>query len=153
MLRQSALLVLAVLSSSLSACAHRVEPQISQAVLDARAGRDVAGDACGSQPAKPAPISVQFPFGETELSPAGQRAADGALAWLICHPNGRAVIRGAADGHGSAAAQTALANSRAQAVQTYLIGKGVEARLTLAAPDAPDPQREVLLIAAEGRRW
>ena len=146
--RSRALLVALALAAPLGACAQRVEPQISQAVLDARARRDVTGDACAALPA--GPVSVQFPFGETELSPAARRGADAAKVWLGCHPNGRAVIRGAADGHGSAAAQTALANSRAQAVRDYL---GPEARLSLAAPDAPNPQGEVLLILAEGRRW
>lgn len=155
MTRRHALITALILAAGAAGCAHRVEPQLSQAVLDARAKRDVPADVCASVPSQPAgPTAVQFPFGESSLGLAAQRQVDAAVTLLSCQPQMRAAVRGVADGHGSAAAQADLANQRARAVIAYLTNKGVAAaRLSLLSPDAADPPAGTLLISAEGQRW
>lgn len=143
-----------VLALPLAACfTPRVEPKVSQAVLDARAHRNLAPTGCDAS-AAPSPLSTGFAFNETALSPGARDALDLAAHWLGCHPQALAVVKGAADAHGTPAEQAALANRRVDAAVGYLTAHGVQsARIRRLGSTDPEPAGEHLLILAEGQRW
>src|SRR6266545_1468130 len=94
----------------------RVKPQLSQAVIDARAHRDAPGAAaCPQDPLTTvAPVLVGFAFDESELTEAMRLPLAAPAQWLVCHPTTAAVIKPDADSHGSEAEQDALAQRRAE---------------------------------------
>ena len=141
---------------ALSGClTPHAKPVASQAILDARAHRDVpAPDACPQTPlAQVTPLMVAFSFGGADPG-AAPAALDPQLPWIACHPAVALVIRPDADNHGTAAEQDALALQRARAVQAYLTAHGVAAARIRVLPRAgAEPAGEHVLIRAEGRRW
>jgi outer membrane protein OmpA-like peptidoglycan-associated protein len=148
----SALLLAAALG--LSGClTTEAKPKPSQAVLDARAHKDVDAVAkCGDLVS---PISVGFGFGEGSLSELAAPNVDQARQALACHPDANVVIVGQADGHGTEQEQTQLAHNRAEVVAEALRSRGVSAgRLkTQTQGTAPSGDAQHLVILAEGRRW
>jgi peptidoglycan-associated lipoprotein len=154
--RALCLVLVAAAGLPLAACfTPRVQPKPSQAILEARAHRDVAAAGCAATPlATVSPTSIPFAFNEAELTDSGRTALDGALAWLACHPDVPAVVKGAADNHGTPADQEALANKRADLAAQYLQAHGLAAaRLSRIAPSAAEPAGAHLLVMAEGQRW
>ncbi|WP_165837076.1 OmpA family protein [Phenylobacterium hankyongense] len=134
----------------------RARPQPSQAILDARAHRDVPpATACAAQPlASVSPAEVNFGFAETSLPGAAPAALAPAIAWLVCHPGVPIVILPDADNHGAPEAQAALAKSRAETVRQYLLTQGVApAQLQILPLAAAEPAGDHVLIRAIGRRW
>lgn len=149
---------IAVLAAALplAACfTPTVKPKVSQAVLEARAHRNVTTGACEETPLSSiSPLSVPFSFGEAALAEPGRAALDRGFEWLRCHPSVPVVVRGAADGHGTAADQQALANRRAAAAAEYLRSRGVTAAgLQQIGANEGAPSGEHLLVTAEGQRW
>ena len=152
-------LVLAFLTAAggLAACTTpTAKPQVSQAVVDARARRNTPPPpTCPQDPISAvAPVTIGFAFNESELTEAMSRQLVAPARWLTCHPAVAAVVRPDADGHGTDAEQDALARKRAEVVRSYLTARGVPAdRVRILARAAAEPTGEVLLIHAEGRRW
>ena len=133
-----------------------VEPELSEAVIEARARRNApAPPPCPTEPVTAvSPITVGFAFNDNELTQAMSRSLDRPAQWLACHPGVPAVIRPDSDGHGAPAEQDALAKRRAEAVRAYLIAKGLPAeRIRILGRAAAEPEGETVLIRAEGRRW
>jgi outer membrane protein OmpA-like peptidoglycan-associated protein len=145
---------LAALALALAGCVtHASRPDVSRAVLDARAHRNVEKvTACG---ALASPVAVGFAFAEPALSELATPALEAAGQQLACHPDAAVLVIGQADLHGTAAEQHALAQARAEAVAKDLRARGVAAaRIQVQAegnPPADDPRR--LVVLAEGRRW
>jgi outer membrane protein OmpA-like peptidoglycan-associated protein len=132
------------------------KPQTSEAVLDARAGRDVpAPPAC--PPAALAQVSpVQLGFGFDGAKPDAPLLADLATAarWLACHPAVTVAIKPDGDGHGAPADQDRLARQRAEVAQNLLVAHGVaQSRIRVLDRAAAAPGADVFLVRAEGRRW
>jgi peptidoglycan-associated lipoprotein len=150
-----------IAASALAACTTPVvEPQLSQAVIDARAHKDVPPEgACPSTPlSSVSPLFVGFPFGEGKLDKTLSSTLDDPTAdpvrWLACHDGVPVVIKPDADSHGTDAEQDALAQQRAEAVRNYLIAHGVApGRIRILRRNAAAPTGQVFLINAEGRRW
>lgn len=135
---------------------HHVKPQLSQAVLDARAHRDApTGPTCPQAPlTELSGVLVGFPFDDSALPPDVGQSLATPIQWLTCRPAAPVVIRPDADGHGTPAAQDALARARADAVLGYLTGRGVAAtRIRILSRGEAEPADEHFLIRAEGRRW
>jgi outer membrane protein OmpA-like peptidoglycan-associated protein len=153
-LRPALFLSLLAAAGALGGClTQRASPSVSQAVLDARAHRDVAkASACASLTS---PQSIGFGFGEGTLSDLAAPDLEAVRAMLACHPAARALIVGQADQHGTADERRTLARARAAAVSGWLQAHGIAAgRLASQAEGktpAGDDQR--LVIMAEGRRW
>ena len=134
----------------------RAEPELSQAVLDARAGRNApASQGCAQQPLTAvSPATVGFAFNEAKAPDALPRALAAPVLWLACHPQAAAAILPDADGHGGPAEQDDLARRRAEAVRDYLAGQNIPAaRIQILRRGAAEPKGEVVVIRAEGRRW
>ena len=152
-------LVLAIMiaSGGLAGCVTpTVEPQLSQAVVDARTRRTAPPTpSCPTDPiTSVSPVTIGFAFNENELTAAMSRSLDAPAQWLACHPAVTAIIRPDADGHGSPVEQDALARRRADVVRSYLTTKGVAAnRVRILARGAAEPGGQNILIRAEGRRW
>jgi outer membrane protein OmpA-like peptidoglycan-associated protein len=149
-----ALLPAAAAAASLAACTTpHVKPTLSQAVVDARAHKNASAQAACTPLISP--LSVGFGFGEAQLSDIAAPALDSAGQLLTCHPQAAAIVVGAADGHGTAQEQTALAAARAQAVAQELQRRGVAAERvkTQVEGTAPAGDDNRLVILAEGRRW
>jgi len=144
-------------AAALSGCMTRHEkPHLSQAVLDARAHRDVpAVAACPETPLGTlSPVTVGFAFDASDLTEATRLPLAQPAQWLACHPATPVVIKPDADVHGTEAEQDALAQARAAGVKAYLASQGVAAdRITILRRGATGPTGEVFLIRAEGRRW
>lgn len=150
-------LALLGIAAALAGCVTpSARPQVSQAVLDARAQRDAPPASPCPQTSLDAisPVLVGFAFDESTLRESMTRPLDEPIRWLACHRETVAAIRPDADVHGTEAEQNALARDRAEAVRAYLSLKGVPAAQIRVLPrGAPDPAGNVLLILAEGRRW
>lgn len=149
-------LVLAGGAGALGGClTPTVNPTVSRAVLDARAHKDV--DQARTCAALTSPASIGFGFGERRLSDLATPELQSVAAELACHPDATAVVVGAADAHGTAAEQQALARARSQAVVEWLEKHGIAAsRLrsqVLGKGKAPAGDETHLVIMAEGRRW
>jgi outer membrane protein OmpA-like peptidoglycan-associated protein len=148
---------LVLATASLGGClTPRARPQPSQAILDARAHRDVAATtACAAQPlSSVSPAEVNFGFSETSLPGAAPAAVAPAIAWLACHPGVAVIIQPDADNHGAPEAQATLAKSRAETVRQYLLAQGVaDARIQLLPIRGTEPAGDHVLIRAIGRRW
>ena len=133
-----------------------VKPELSQAVIDARARRAAPQPPrCPADPVSSvSPITVGYAFNDSELTAAMSTSLDAPARWLGCHPGVAAVILPDADGHGAPAEQDALARRRAEAVRSYLVAQGVAAnRIQILPRGAEEPRGEAVLIRAEGRRW
>jgi outer membrane protein OmpA-like peptidoglycan-associated protein len=146
-----------IAAAALAACTTPVvEPQLSQAVIDARAHRDVPPEGACPETALNtiSPLFVGFPFGESKLDDTLSRTLDDPIRWLTCHAGVPVVVRPDADSHGTDAEQDALAQQRAEAVRNYLIAHRVPAgRIRILRRNEAAPTGQVFLINAEGRRW
>ena len=143
-------------AAALGGClTHVSKPPPSQAVLDARAHRDVVAAAACPQAAlaTASPVQLGFAYGEATLDVMSEPQLTLAARWLACHTT-PAVIKPDADGFGATAEQDQLARKRADVVSTYLTTHGVAAsRIRVLARGQAAPAGEAFLIQAEGRRW
>jgi outer membrane protein OmpA-like peptidoglycan-associated protein len=133
-----------------------VRPQLSQAVIDARAHRDTpVAQACPPDALSAvSPVMVGFAFDDSEVTESMRLPLAAPAKWLACHPATPAVIKPDADSHGADADQDALAKARAEGVRAYFVSQGVAAdRITILRRGATEPAGAVFLIRAEGRRW
>jgi outer membrane protein OmpA-like peptidoglycan-associated protein len=144
-------------AASLAGCmTPHSKPHLSQAVLDARAHRDVPpSPACPAAPlSEVSPVQLGFPFDKAATDTAMTGQLDKAARWLACHDDTSVAIKPDADAHGTPAEQDALAASRAAVVRDYLAAHGIApSRIRVLARTAPEPSGNVFLIRAEGRRW
>jgi peptidoglycan-associated lipoprotein len=140
-----------------AACTTPVQhPQLSQAVVDARAHRNVPPEGvCPETPLNSvSPLFVGFPFGEYKMDDTLSRPVSEPARWIACHTATPIVIKPDADTHGTDAEQNALAQRRAEAVRNYLVAHGVAAeRIRILRRNEAAPTGPVFLITAEGRRW
>jgi outer membrane protein OmpA-like peptidoglycan-associated protein len=153
--RSAAALMLGALALGGCLTSHS-RPQVSQAVLDARAHRNTpTAAACPQTPlASLSPLMVGFAFGASQLPDLQGNPLADTPRWLDCHPSTAVVVKPDADGLGTDAEQDALARRRADAVVAYLTGRGVApARLQVLPRGGAEPAGEHLLVLAEGRRW
>ena len=92
-------------------------------------GAGLAGSA--SDPTSPAYFQqaigdrVLFAVDQSTLSPEAQATLDGQAQWLMSNPDFSAVIEGHADEQGTREYNLALGARRANAVQEYLVSRGV----------------------------
>jgi outer membrane protein OmpA-like peptidoglycan-associated protein len=68
---------------------------------------------------------VTFETGRSQLRPGSAAVLDEVGAALLAHPETRIEIAGYTDNTGSSAVNSRLATARAEAVRTYLLGRGV----------------------------
>lgn len=93
------------------------------------AGGVVPGSA--NDPASPAYFQqtvgdrVLFAVDQSNLTPEGQVTLDGQAGWLMANPEYNALIEGHADEQGTRQYNLALGARRANAVQEYLVSRGV----------------------------
>ena len=144
-------------AAALAACTTpHVQPKLSQAVIDARAHRDVPPQGVCPDTALNtiSPVMVGYGFGESELDKSLAEPLAEPARWLACHPATVAVIKPDADSHGADAEQDALALRRAEGVRNFLTGHGVApARIRILRRKEATPTGSIFLIRAEGRRW
>jgi len=143
-------------ATTLSGClTPRAKPAPSAAVEQARARVGVKTGACAlGDLASVSPVNVGFGFGDAKLDQAALRKVAEAADWLKCNPGVQVAILPAADGHGTAAQQQALAASRAKAVVDQLRSLGAQPVIHTLAEGAPDPVTAPhLVILAQGRGW
>lgn len=155
--RPGASIVACIGAAALAACTTpHVTPQLSQAVIDARAHRDVPADGVCPQTAlnTVSPIMIGFGFGESDLDEALARPLTAPAQWLACHTATQVIIKPDADSHGADAEQDALAQRRAAGVRNFLSAHGVApARIRILRRNEDVPPGAVFIIRAEGRRW
>jgi outer membrane protein OmpA-like peptidoglycan-associated protein len=153
----SALAVSLACAAALSGClTPHVQPALSQAVVQARAGAGAKPAACPSSDlATISPVEIAFGFDEATLPEVGHSRLADAARWLACNRQVPVVIAPAADRHGDAAHQADLASRRAQAVEGDLRSQGAkDAVIQTLAAGAPDPMTAPhLVINARGRGW
>ena len=70
--------------------------------------------------------TVHFNVDSSVLLPAGQRALDRKVAWLMAHPGATVIVEGHCDERGTPAYNMALGQRRAAAVRAYLIARGID---------------------------
>jgi outer membrane protein OmpA-like peptidoglycan-associated protein len=94
---------------------------------------------------RPFTKTIYFATGSTSLGAGEKQQLRRLGAWLVEHPERKIEVTGVADASGSAAANDAVANRRAQSVKRFLVEQGVAAarietnwRIS-PAPGAPDP--------------
>jgi len=93
---------------------------------------------------------VEFTSGTATLTPQSRAILDRAAAVFVRFPSVRAEVQGHTDSQGNAAANLALSQRRADAVEAYLVGKGVSAdALTPRGFGADEPVADN--ATAEGR--
>jgi outer membrane protein OmpA-like peptidoglycan-associated protein len=134
----------------------RIDPQVSQAVIDARAHRNVpAAATCPQAPLNTvSPVMIGFGFNETDMTTSMTLPLALPAQWLACHPGTQAVIVPDADTHGTDAEQDALARQRAEHVRNYLTANGVAAQqIRILRRGETPPTGDLFFIRAEGRRW
>jgi outer membrane protein OmpA-like peptidoglycan-associated protein len=153
----SALAAGLICAAALTGCmTPHVQPALSQAVVQARAGAGQKPAACPAD-ALPdiSPVDVGFGFDDAAVSEVGRQRLAVAAHWLTCNPKVPVVIAPNADRHGDAAHQTDLASRRAQAVIDELRSQGArDALIQTLARGAADPVTAPhLLITATGRGW
>jgi outer membrane protein OmpA-like peptidoglycan-associated protein len=129
----------------------RVSPAESRAVAEARTHRPAAAGC----PALASPVSVGFAFGEGVLSELASPALASIASQLACHPDAAVLVVGLADGHGTAAEQHELAQTRTMAVAKDLQTRGVAAGRVQTQVEGAAPAGDAgrLVVLAEGRRW
>lgn len=134
--------------------ARRLDPQVSQAVLDARAGKDAPAEDCAAKSLETvSPTVARFPFGEANIPTSAETALGAAAAWLACHPTTTVAVLGEADPHGAPEQRADLARRRAQAAAGWLQQHGVAARRIRILAAGETPGVGTLVVQAEGRRW
>ncbi|QBY00102.1 peptidoglycan-associated lipoprotein Pal [Rhodophyticola sp. CCM32] len=117
--------ILLVAALGLSACA--------QGGLRGGNGAGLNGNTGGQDPTSPAYFNqtigdrVLFAVDESTLSPASQSVLDGQAQWLQSNSEYTALIEGHADEQGTREYNLALGARRANAVEEYLISRGVAA--------------------------
>lgn len=67
-----------------------------------------------------------FDSGQAQILPAGTASVAGLAEFMRCNPTRQATVEGPTDSQGSAMANQALSGRRAQAVQTMLVGMGID---------------------------
>ncbi len=77
--------------------------------------------------------SVQFPFNSAELTITSHAQLDNVARVLAEYPKAKIEVNGHTDSRGDDALNLVLSQNRANAVQTYLIGKGISATRILKA--------------------
>jgi outer membrane protein OmpA-like peptidoglycan-associated protein len=94
---------------------------------------------------RPFTKNIYFATGSTSLGAGEKQQLRRLAAWLVEHPERTVEVTGVADASGSAAANDAVANRRAQSVKRFLVEQGVAAarietnwRIS-PSPGAPDP--------------
>jgi len=115
---------------ALAACTNpdRFEDQAGSGAGGFGAG---AGAGSVSDPTSPAYFQqaigdrVLFAVDQSTLSPAAQATLDGQAGWLMTNRDFTAVIEGHADEQGTREYNLALGARRANAVQEYLVSRGV----------------------------
>jgi outer membrane protein OmpA-like peptidoglycan-associated protein len=146
-----------ICAAALSGClTPRIQPQVSQAVVQARAAAGAKSAACPTDTlATLSPVLVAFGFNEATVPEVGDTRLAAAVKWLGCNPGVEVVISPEGDSHADAAHLNDLAQRRAQAVAERLRSLGATAPVihTLAR-GAPDPvSAPHLVIKAQGRGW
>ena len=153
----SALALSLACAATLAGCmTPHVQPALSQAVVQARAGAGHEPAACPADDlATLSPLDIGFGFDDAAVSEVGRQRLAIAAHWLACHPGIQVVIAPNADRHGDAAHQNDLASRRAQAVVSELRGQGArDAVIQTLARGAADPVGAPhLLVTAKGRGW
>jgi outer membrane protein OmpA-like peptidoglycan-associated protein len=149
-------LALAVATCLTSCMTPTLSGHPSQAVADARAGRDSPpAPACPQTTlAETSPVSVLFAYDKAELDSLSVAPLRSAVAWLACHPGVTVAIKPDSDGHGADADQNQLAQRRAEVVREALTTHSVPANRIQILPRGANALRsDVFVISAEGRRW
>jgi outer membrane protein OmpA-like peptidoglycan-associated protein len=158
-LRTLAAALLALTFAPLGGClTNTAKPQVSQAVMDARAHVHVpSADPCAAQQTpldQVSPVTVGFAFNDAAMPELAGHPLVSATHWLVCHPAMRVVIKPDSDTLGTPADRDALARRRGQAVYAYLTSQRVAPpRINVLPRGAAEPSGEHLLVLAEGRRW
>lgn len=128
------------------------------------AGRNVDANGCplAELPAVGASLvlrNINFASGASRLLAASNRPLDDIAASiqaiLRTSPNARFEVGGYTDNRGAAAANRRLSQARAQAVVTYLVGKGIPAGALTAVgygPDSPKAPNTTAAGRAQNRR-
>ena len=144
-------------ATALSGClTPHVQPTLSKAVVQARAGAQAQADACpAGDLASVSPADMDFGFDDATITEVGQKRLTLAARWLACHPGVAVVIKPDADHHGAVAHLNDLAQRRAQAVQAQLRALGATAAVIHILPrNGPDPLTAPhLVVNAVGRGW
>jgi outer membrane protein OmpA-like peptidoglycan-associated protein len=76
--------------------------------------------------------NVQFKYNSTELTPSSIQRLEEAAAFIIKNSGYNYEIQGHTDAHGNEAYNLKLSTSRAEAVKSYLISRGVDASILVA---------------------
>jgi len=69
--------------------------------------------------------TVHFNVDSSVLLPAGRRALDRKVAWLMAHPDATVIVEGHCDERGTPAYNMSLGHRRAEAARAYLIAQGI----------------------------
>lgn len=89
----------------------------------------------------PAHFTIEFPFGSAELTHDADYAVQQVLAVTTLYPDARISLTGHTDRAGSEAFNLELSLSRAEAVESALLGAGIDpGRITLLAVGEDDPE-------------
>ena len=147
-----------VCATALSGClTPHVQPTLSQAVVQARAGASGKPPACADAGAikTGSPVDMDFAFDDAAITEVGHGRLADVARWLGCNPGVEVVVRPTADSHGEVVHMDELARQRAQAVLATLRELGAKnAVIQLVARGAADPvTKPHLLINAQGRGW
>ena len=146
-----------ICATTLSGClTPPAKPAPSAAILQARAGQGAKPAACAvADLATVSPVNVGFAFENAQVDEVAQRRLTTTADWLKCNPGVEAVIKPAADSHGTPAHQEQLAQARAAAVVEQLRAQGAtQAVIRTLAVGAADPVTAPhMVIEAQGRGW
>lgn len=134
------LLAMALAAGSLSACTHRGgpanagDPGLAAVTPPAGGARDDRGGAGAAHiPGSPGDFSINvgdriyFDLDSHQVRADAYRRLDAQAAWLQRYPGVNVRIEGNADERGTREYNLALGARRAEAVRSYLIGRGVPA--------------------------
>jgi outer membrane protein OmpA-like peptidoglycan-associated protein len=92
-----------------------------------------------------------FESGQAQVLPAGTASVAGLAEFMRRNPNRQAAVEGHTDSQGSALANQALSERRAQAVQAMLVGMGIDAT-RLQASGRGEAEPVASNASAAGRR-
>ncbi len=128
-----------------SACAHKPPPPMADGgpppppsdggvgaptggIREADADRSLASAAMQAEFAgRAGGDRVYFDYDRTEVKPEAARVLDGQAQWLGGHPRVNLRVEGNADERGTREYNLGLSQRRADAVKSYLVGRGVAA--------------------------
>jgi len=82
--------------------------------------------------------TVEFESGKAVLTPAGMRLLDEVVVLMRQRPDGKFKVIGHTDNAGPHERNVALSLARAEAVKSYLVGKGMAAGAIAATGEGPD---------------